>query len=118
MTAPVELVRCDACGYIAVHGSPNPDDPTGANWNLATCERCRTGRMRRDGTNVTDACAHLVKGGGLCELNAGHRGYHSTVTFACDGCGKRRRGRPHRYARDGEYERGLAFCFLCVLAAE
>lgn len=58
-------------------------------------------------------CEHPVRGGGTCQLDPGHRGYHSTVTFGCDGCGKTRRGQPHTYAPDGEYPRGLQFCFLC-----
>lgn len=63
-------------------------------------------------------CGQQVRGGGECQLDAGHRGYHSTVVFGCDGCGKTRRGQPHRWSRDGEYERGLGFCFLCVLEDE
>lgn len=34
----------------------------------------------------------------------------------CDGCDKPRR--PYRYAPDGEYEKGLMFCFLCVKEME
>lgn len=63
----------------------------------------------------TAVCGELVRGGGTCELDAGHRSCHSTVAYVCDGCSKRRRGEPYRWARDGEYERGLGFCFLCVL---
>ncbi len=61
-------------------------------------------------------CDAPVRGGGTCQLAAGHRGYHSTVTFTCDACGEVRRGQPHQWGRDGEYEHGLAYCFLCVLA--
>jgi hypothetical protein len=63
-------------------------------------------------------CNANVRGGGQCQLDAGHRGHHSTVTYGCDGCGKRRRGTPYRWSPDGEYERGLAFCFMCVLEDE
>jgi hypothetical protein len=63
-------------------------------------------------------CGADVRGGGTCELDAGHRGHHSTVVFGCDGCGKTRRGTPHRYMQDGEYDNGLAFCFMCVLEDE
>ena len=54
-----------------------------------------------------------MRGGGICSLDSGHRRTHATATFACDGCGKIRRGRPHRTAPDGEYPNGLAFCFIC-----
>lgn len=62
---------------------------------------------------MTETCAAPVRGGGTCRLDAGHRGYHSTVVFGCDGCGKTYRGQPYGYAPDGEYPRGLQFCFLC-----
>jgi hypothetical protein len=58
-------------------------------------------------------CDQPVRGGGTCRLDPGHRGYHSTVTFGCDGCDKTRRGQPHRTSPDGEYPNGLHFCFLC-----
>ena len=63
-------------------------------------------------------CDQPVRGGGNCQLDPGHRGHHSTVVYRCDGCCKARRGQPHRWSRDGEYEKGLAFCFLCVLEDE
>lgn len=34
--------------------------------------------------------------------------------YLCDGCSAWREGTPHVYGRDGEYEHGLAFCFLCA----
>jgi hypothetical protein len=34
--------------------------------------------------------------------------------YCCDGCDRWMRGIPYGYARDGEYENGLAFCFLCA----
>jgi hypothetical protein len=61
----------------------------------------------------SNECGAQVRGGGICHLTHGHRGYHSTVTFTCDGCNKIRRGRPTTYGRDGEYPRGMKFCFLC-----
>jgi hypothetical protein len=36
--------------------------------------------------------------------------------LCCDGCGKERK--PYRYLRDGEYERGIMLCFLCVKQGE
>lgn len=33
--------------------------------------------------------------------------------YGCDGCGKYWPGQPHAYGQDGEYPRGLQFCFLC-----
>jgi hypothetical protein len=59
-------------------------------------------------------CGAAVRGGGVCMLDAQHRGHHSTVVFRCDGCGKRRRGTPHQQTWDGE-EYTMAFCFLCCL---
>lgn len=58
-------------------------------------------------------CGHAMRGGRFCTMNHDHRGRHASVTYLCDGCGKRRRGQPHRWAPDGEYEMGLAFCFMC-----
>lgn len=63
-------------------------------------------------------CAAPVRGGGLCKLDHGHTGHHATVVFACDACDKVRRGQPHRYARDGEYPRGLKFCFVCWITGD
>lgn len=59
-------------------------------------------------------CGSRVRGGGTCSLSEGHRGYHSRVTFQCDGCSKVRRGLPTTFGFnpwDGEVE--AAFCFLC-----
>ena len=64
----------------------------------------------------TAVCGEHVRGDGACELDAGHRGYHSGVAYVCDACSKRRRGQPYSHAPDGEYARGLGFCFLCTLA--
>lgn len=61
-----------------------------------------------------DTCLAPVRGGGYCKLDPDHKGHHSTVVFECDGCGKKRRGSPAAYGRDGEYEHGLQFCFMCV----
>lgn len=47
---------------------------------------------------------------GLCTLDVGHRGRHSTVSFYCDGCHKTRRGEPTIEDRD----QGIAFCWMCV----
>ena len=59
-------------------------------------------------------CDHPLRYGGTCTLDKDHRGHHSGVTYQCDGCGKVRRGQPYAWARDGEYEHGLAFCFMCA----
>jgi len=59
-------------------------------------------------------CGETVRGGGTCTLEQGHRGYHATITFACDGCGATRRGYAHATSDDGEFANGLAFCFLCT----
>jgi len=65
-------------------------------------------------------CGATVRssGGETCKLAPGHTGHHATIAFICDGCGKHRRGSPVACSRDGEYENGLGFCFLCVKQAE
>jgi hypothetical protein len=50
--------------------------------------------------------------GGACDWLCGS-GDLRAVDYYCDGCGQPRAGRPAGYGRDGEYERGLAFCFPC-----
>jgi hypothetical protein len=64
---------------------------------------------------MREFCAAGVRGGGACSLDPEHKGYHSTVTYSCDGCGKRRRGYPHATAPDGAWweDSRLQFCFLC-----
>lgn len=64
---------------------------------------------------VRNLCSEPVRGGGDCTLDHGHGGHHSTVTYACDGCDKRRRGYP--YQCDTYYDDTLRFCFLCVKAS-
>jgi hypothetical protein len=49
-----------------------------------------------------------------CVMDKGHEGRCSSVTFYCDGCGKRRRGRPHRTAYDPDGVPDAHFCFMCV----
>lgn len=61
-----------------------------------------------------ETCNAPVRGGGVCKLDPGHKGYHSTSVFTCEGCGKKRRGAPAAYTDDGEIRHGLAFCFMCV----
>lgn len=63
-----------------------------------------------------DRCGARVRGGRgrTCELPRHHAGHHASVTFGCDGCSGVFRGKPHATARDGEYEHGLAFCYLCA----
>ena len=63
-------------------------------------------------------CNHELRGGGLCQLDAGHRGRHSSVFFLCDGCGKRRRGQPHQHLGTWDDDSGLVFCFMCCLEHE
>lgn len=64
--------------------------------------------------NEDRVCGARVRGGGTCLLDPSHSGHHSTVTFACDSCGRRYRGKPTATSRDGEYPDGLQFCFLCA----
>ena len=59
-------------------------------------------------------CARAMRDG-RCQMDPGHRGRCSTVTFTCDNCDKTRRGQPVAYARnpwDGVAE--AQFCFMCV----
>lgn len=59
-------------------------------------------------------CPHPIRNT-TCQLDEGHRGRHSTVTFYCDSCGQRRRGQPEASAYnpwDGLPE--ADFCWLCV----
>lgn len=51
---------------------------------------------------------------GLCLLDKGHRGRHSTVVFYCDGCSKARRS----YPASQDNVSGVAFCFLCMKEAK
>ena len=62
------------------------------------------------GDNMQSQCGKPMRYG-PCEMKQGHRGRHTTVAFYCDGCGKTRRGQPHREYR----EEGVAFCFMCYL---
>jgi len=63
---------------------------------------------------ATALCQSPVRGGGVCTLAQGHRGYHSTVTYTCDGCGAIRRGQPHALAPDDATgETFMGFCFMC-----
>lgn len=60
------------------------------------------------------ACPSTTSYGPPCQLDEGHRGHHSAVTFGCDACGRQRRGYPHAVAMnpwDGEVE--YQECFLC-----
>jgi hypothetical protein len=68
--------------------------------------------------NPEDTCLRKMRGWkagnevqhGFCTMDKGHRGKCSTVTFYCDGCGKTRRGRPHRVYDEEEVQ----FCFMCM----
>ena len=63
-------------------------------------------------------CDHPMRNG-TCQLDPGHRGRHTTAAHGrCDGCSRVMRTPPYAYSRDGEHERGLAFCFLCVIRDE
>lgn len=59
---------------------------------------------------------------GPCQMDAGHKGRHSTAVFTCDACGKRRRGQPFRYNEvrlgDGSVDDVFGFCFMCVTVDE
>lgn len=57
--------------------------------------------------NSNDTCLEPSRYG-LCLLDKGHSKSHSAVVYYCDGCGKRRRGRPHASNEE------VAICFLCA----
>jgi hypothetical protein len=66
---------------------------------------------------MIERCKAPVRGGGECQLAPGHTGYHSTVTFICEGCGVPRRGQPYRryiVMVGGEQDDVFEFCFFCV----
>lgn len=61
-------------------------------------------------------CNATMPGGGSCSMEEGHKGYHAHCAYSCDGCGKIRRGQPHKTYQQmvwGELEDALQFCFLC-----
>ena len=63
--------------------------------------------------NPKDTCLHPMRRCyhiSACTLDKGHRGRHTTVSFECEECGKRRRGSTgyRRHEESGEY------CFMCV----
>jgi hypothetical protein len=65
-----------------------------------------------------ELCNEPVRGfpGELCQLDKGHRGYHSCVTFSCDGpCGQQHRGTPYRSAYDSDSVPLASFCFICTI---
>jgi len=94
--------------------SNRPLTPDEARQMFAAQDEARANRAWLEAERERGRCGQPVRGDeGGCQLDAGHRGHHSTVTFGCDGCGKRYRGRPHATAPDGEYPHGLQFCFLC-----
>lgn len=68
---------------------------------------------KRDGwvqwVDPTKTCLHTMRDG-LCLMDLGHRGRHTTVVFYCDSCGKTRRGSPYRSNEDAD------FCFMCLEA--
>lgn len=64
--------------------------------------------------NPLKLCGFPVRGGGVCSLDEGHRGLHTSRTYVCDSCGKRRRGAP----AFTDNEEGLGVCFLCVAEAK
>jgi hypothetical protein len=61
-------------------------------------------------------CEHPIRSG-TCQMDADHRGRHTTVTFVCEGCGKTRRGYPHATQEvvlgDGSVDDIFNFCFMC-----
>jgi len=62
---------------------------------------------------VPGVCNRAMRDG-CCNMDAGHRGRCTTVAWTCDGCGQTRRSAVAAWARDGEYERGLGYCFMCA----
>jgi hypothetical protein len=55
-----------------------------------------------------EQCGHVTRYG-PCNMEAGHRGRHTTQAWTCNGCGKRRRGRPTAFDPEGD-----AYCFMCA----
>lgn len=54
-----------------------------------------------------------------CNLPTGHKGYHSGVTFDCDGCGRTVRGTPYRSGSTSHVsDEVFSFCFPCVKDGE
>jgi len=53
-------------------------------------------------------CGHPMRGG-TCNMDAGHRGRHTTCAWECDGCGKRQRSQPAATHPEAGW-----YCFMCV----
>src|SRR4051794_18811003 len=70
-------------------------------------------QARREVVGVPGVCNRAMRDG-CCNMDAGHRGRCTTVAWTCDGCGQTRRSAVAAWARDGEYERGLGYCFMCA----
>jgi hypothetical protein len=52
-------------------------------------------------TEISKVHGRPLRTGGVCMLDAGHKGKRCTsVAFLCDTCGVRRRGRPHAVERN------------------
>lgn len=58
-------------------------------------------------------CLAKLRGGTLCRLDPSHNGKCTSVAFSCDGCDKRRRGRP-----EVRHEEAGCFCWMCVRLPE
>jgi hypothetical protein len=64
-------------------------------------------------------CEKPVRGfpGEKCQLDYGHGGYHSCVTFVCEDCGRVCRGTPHRTSYvtlgDGSIDDVFQYCWIC-----
>lgn len=63
---------------------------------------------------ATDRCEQPMRDG-TCQMDAGHRGRHTTVAYYCDYCGKTRRSVETFFERqsDGYDEPVADVCFMC-----
>lgn len=69
-------------------------------------------------SGIEEKCGEPLRDG-PCTLDPGHRGRHTTVSFFCDLCGKRRRGSaPYtvitQLMSDGYREPMADVCFMCA----
>lgn len=68
--------------------------------------------------NTRDACGHPLRDG-PCQMDAGHKGRHTTVAFRCELCDKTRRGnwrdnKRNVYGYDHEVIETFAVCWFCT----
>lgn len=81
-------------------------------------------RLCDDGPTCTDprhlevrgqgGCNVILRGGFVCQLDADHKGRHTSVAFWCDSCQKYRRGTPARIECDGNGDPDVSLCWFCL----